>query len=164
MKRNMVVSVVALTVILSGIVGFARAQTSRDGRMMGSGHGVMGFSQASADRPLITFMLEHNQELRLSADQVRSLEAIRSEFQQEAAQRLAEIQAGEADLEGLVNQSPVNLTTVEATLRKIEAQRVAFRLDRIKAIIQGKSLLNSEQQETLQALLEQGDQRTWKRG
>ena len=132
--------------------------------MMGSGRGMRGFPQASADRPLITLMLDHQQELGLTTDQVRSLEAIRSDFQQEAIQRIAEVDSAEAELDSLLKQGQVDLTKVEASVRKIEGLRAALRLDRIKAISQGKSLLSSEQQERLQALLEQGGQRHWKRG
>ena len=144
--------------LLSGVAGFSWAQEAPGGRMMGPGmmnpgHGMMGMPQASADRPLITFMLQHKQELSLSADQVRSLEAIRSDFQKEAAQRVEEIEAGEAELEGLVNQAPADLNKAEVTLRKIEAVRMALRLGRITAVDQGKSLLNQEQQKKLEALL-----------
>jgi len=164
MKRTTVISVVVLMLILSGIGGFAGAQTSPDGGMMGPAHGMMGFPRASADRPLITLMLDHQQELGLTTDQVRSLEAIRSDFQQEAIQRIAEVDSAEAELDSLLKQGQVDLTKVEASVRKIEGLRAALRLDRIKAISQGKSLLSSEQQERLQALLEQGGQRHWKRG
>jgi Spy/CpxP family protein refolding chaperone len=155
-------------VALSGVEGFSWAQESPGSQMMGPGmmgpgHGMMGFPQASADRPLITFILEHKQELGLTTDQVGSLEAIRSDFQQEAAQRVGEIEAGEAELEGLVKQAPVDLKKVEATLRKIEAQRAALRLDRIKAIDRGRALLSTEQENKLQALLSQGEPRPWRR-
>lgn len=161
MKRKMVISIMVLTLVLSGIGGFAGAQESPGSQMMGpgmtgSGHGMRGFPQASADRPLITFMLEHKKELSLSADQVRSLEAIRSDFQREAAQRITEIEAVEKELDGLLTQAPVDLTRVEETLRKIEGLRVALRLDRIKAIDQGRALLSTDQENRLQALLEQG--------
>ena len=132
--------------------------------LMSPGHGMMGFPQASADRPLITFMLEHKPDLSLSAEQVRSLEVIRSDFQREATQRITEIDSAEAELDGLLKQDQVDLTTVEATVRNIEGLRAALRLDRIRAISQGKSLLSLEQQDNLQTLLEQGGPRPWKRG
>lgn len=158
MKR---ITIGLLLLFAVAFTGFSWAQESPSSRtmgpgMMGSGHGMRGFPQALADRPLITFMLEHKKELSLSADQVRSLEAIRSAFQQEALQRIAEIDSAEVDLEGLLKQAPVDLALVESTLRKIEALRATLRLDRIKAVSQGKSLLSLEQQERLQALLEQG--------
>ncbi len=164
MKRTSVISVVVLMLILSGIGGFAGAQTSVEGRVTGPAHGMTGFPQASADRPLITLMLDHKQEMGLTTDQVRSLEAIRSDFQQEAIQRIAEIDSAEAELDSLLKQSQLDLTKVEATVRKIEGLRAALRLDRIMAISQGKSLLSSEQQERLQALLEQGRLRPQRRG
>ena len=157
MKRTTVISVVVLMLILSGIGGFAGAQTSPDGRMMGPAHGMMGFSRASADRPLITLMLDHQQDLSLSAEQVRSLEVIRSDFQQEAAQRITELEAAEKELDVLLRQVPVDLSRVEATLRKIEGLKVALRLGRIKAIDQGRALLSTDQENRLQALLEQRD-------
>lgn len=166
MRTNALVMLFAL--VLSSVGGFSWAQESPGSRMMGSGmmgpgHGIRGFPQASADRPLITFILEHKQELSLSAEQVRSLEAIRSDFQQEAAQRVGEIEAIEAELDGLLRQAPVDLAKVEATLRKIEAQRAALRLDRIKAIDRGRALLSSEQENKLQAILSQGEPPSRKR-
>lgn len=160
--------VMLFALLLSSVAGFSWAQEAPGGQMMGSGmmspgHGMMGFPQASADRPLITFMLQHKQELSLSADQVRSLEAIRSHFQKEAVQRVGEIEAGEAELEGLVNQAPADLNKAEVTLRKIEAVRIALRLERIKAIDQGKSLLNHEQQKKLEALLNEAGLRPSRR-
>lgn len=162
-------SVVVLAVALSGFGGFAWAQEAPMGgmmgpQMMGPGHGMMGWPGSMAERPLITFMLLHKEELGLSADQVRSLEAIRSDFQKEAAQRQTEIEAAEGELEGLLTQAPVDLRKVEATLRKIEALRVAVRLDRIRAIERGKTLLSAEQQKTLQTLLEKGGMPPMRRG
>jgi Spy/CpxP family protein refolding chaperone len=108
-------------------------------------------------------MLERKQDLGLSADQVHSLEAIRQNFQQAALQRIKEIEAGEAELEGLLKQSPVDLNGVEATLRKIEGLKTALRLERIKVIDEGKSLLTSEQRNRLETLLAQDGPRPWRR-
>ena len=166
--RGMTIGLLILfAVALSGVEGFSWAQESSGSQMMGPGmtergHGTMGFPQASAARPLITFMLEHQQDLGLSADQVRSLEAIRSDFQQAAGQRVGEIVAGEAELEELLKQTPADLKRVEETLRKIEGLRAALRLERIKAIDQGKSLLDREQQNKLEALLDQPGLHPWK--
>jgi len=164
MKRTTVISVVVLTLILSGIGDLAGAQTSAESQMTGPAHGMIGFPQVFADRPLITLMIGHKQEIGLTTDQIRSLEAIRSDFQQEAIQRVAEMDSAEAELDSLLKQGQLDLTKVEATVRKIEGLRAALRLDRIKAISQGKSLLSSEQQERLQAFLEQGRLRSQRRG
>ena len=153
--------VMLFALLLSSVAGFSWAQEAPEGQMMGPGlmspgHGMMGFPQASADRPLITFMLEHKQDLSLSAEQVRSLEVIRSDFQREATQRITEIDSAEGELAGLLKLAPVDLAKVESTLRKIEVLRVTLRLDRIKAIDQGRALLSTDQENRLQALLEQG--------
>ena len=154
--------VMLFALLLSSVAGFSWAQEAPEGQMMGPGlmspgHGMMGFPQASADRPLITFMLEHKQDLSLSAEQVRSLEVIRSDFQQEAAQRITEIDSAEGELAGLLKLAPVDLAKVESTLRKIEVLRVTLCIDRIKAIDQGRALLSTDQENRLQALLEQRD-------
>lgn len=156
MKWRTVSLVAVFATALGGLGTLGWAQMPRESQMMGPGHGMRGSSQTSADRPLITFILEQKQELGLSSDQVRSLEAIRSEFQQEAGQRITELEAAEQELEGLLRQTPLDLAKVEATLRKIEGIRVALRLDRIKAIDQGRALLSREQQDRLQTLLNQG--------
>ncbi|OGQ72092.1 MAG: hypothetical protein A3G94_03865 [Deltaproteobacteria bacterium RIFCSPLOWO2_12_FULL_60_16] len=161
--------VMLFALLLSSVAGFSWAQEAPEGQMMGpgmmgSGRGMRGFPQASADRPLITFMLENKQDLSLSAEQVRSLEVIRSEFQQEAGPRITELQAAEQELDGLLRQTPLDLSKVEATLRKIEGITVALRLDRIKAIDQGRALLTREQQDRLQTLLSQSGPRPRRRG
>jgi len=169
MRWRTIGSVLVLALALIGFGGFAWAeeapgQPMMGPQMMGPGHGMMGGAGAPAERPLITFMLQHKEELGLSTEQVRSLETLRSSFQKEATDRMAEIEAAEAELQGLLKQAPVDLTKVEETLRRIEALRTALRLGRIKAIEQGKTLLSAEQQKTLQALLEKGGRPPMRRG
>lgn len=106
----------------------------------------------SSERPLISLMLRHREELGLSNEQVRALEAIRSDFQKEAARRSAEIQVAELELQELLREEPVDLGKVEAKVKQIAALRAEHRFSRIKAIEQGKALLTSEQRQKLESL------------
>jgi len=105
------------------------------------------------ERPLITLMLRHKDELGLSADQVQSLERLRADFQREAIRRDADLRIAEMDLTTLLEREPVDLGKVEAKLREIERLRADLRLARIRAIEQGKAQLTPEQRTKLRSLL-----------
>jgi hypothetical protein len=105
------------------------------------------------DRPLITFMLRHREELRLSSEQVRSLERLRNDFQRESIRREADLRIAETDLTNLLDAEAVELGQVEAKVREIEGLRADLRLARIRTIEEGKAQLSSEQRKKLQALL-----------
>ena len=106
-----------------------------------------------ADRPLITLMLHGRGELALTAQQVETLERLRSEFQREAIRRDADLRVAEMDLAALRQREPVDLGQVEAKVREIERLRADLRVARIRAIEQGKAQLTPEQREKLRALL-----------
>src|SRR3990170_1035448 len=61
------------------------------------------------ERPLITLMLRHKDELGLSASQVQSLERLRADFQREAIRRDADLRIAEMDLTTLLEREPVDL-------------------------------------------------------
>ena len=70
--------------------------------LVGQVHGLLdrwrdhfGRSEAPAERPVITLMLNWRQELALSATQEQSLERLRADFQREATRRDAELRAAE---------------------------------------------------------------------
>lgn len=130
---------------------------------MGEGRGMRQRSSQSpmggmhpAERPLITFMLQHREALKLTEKQVGKLEAIRAEFQKEAEKRSAEIRQKEADLKELLGQEKVDLGRVEETLKQIGALETQHRFERIKAIEQGKALLSDEQRKLLDSLIQKG--------
>ncbi len=105
------------------------------------------------ERPLITLMLRHKDELGLSPDQVQSLERLRSDFQREAIGRDADLRIAEMDLTTLLEREPVDLGQVEAKVREIERLRAELRLGRIRAIERGKAQLTPEQRAKLRNLL-----------
>lgn len=109
--------------------------------------------EARGERPLITFMLRHRDDLALSSEQVRGLERLRSDFQREAIRRDADLRVAEMDLSALLDSHPVDLSKVEAKVREIERFRADLRLSRIRTIEEGKALLSAEQREKLRNLL-----------
>ena len=105
------------------------------------------------ERPLITLMLRHKDELGLSASQVQSLERLRADFQREAIRRDADLRIAEMDLTTLLEREPVDLGQVEAKVKEIERLRADLRVARIRAIEQGKAQLSPEQRSKLRTLL-----------
>ncbi len=110
-------------------------------------------SEPAGERPLISIMLSHRQELGLSAAQVRELERLRAEFQREAIKRDADQRVAELDLAALLQADPVDLAKVEAKVHEIERLRAEMRLARIRTIEQGKAQLTQDQRGKLAGLL-----------
>ncbi|HEU4343029.1 MAG TPA: hypothetical protein VFU31_15860 [Candidatus Binatia bacterium] len=98
-------------------------------------------------------MLRNRQQLDLSPQQVQDLEGLRDEYQRQAVRSEADIRVVEMDLQRLLKADPVDLEQVKAKLQEIERLKTELRLERIRAIEQGKALLNPNQREKLQALL-----------
>jgi Spy/CpxP family protein refolding chaperone len=105
------------------------------------------------ERPLITLMLHHKDELGLSPDQVQNLQRLRGDFQREAIRRDADLRIAQMDLATLLERDPVDLGQVEVKVREIERLRTDLRLARIRAIEQGKAQLTAEQRAKLRTLL-----------
>jgi Spy/CpxP family protein refolding chaperone len=108
---------------------------------------------APAEGPLISIMLEHRQELGLSAAQGQELERIRTDFQRKAIQLDADQRVAQTDLSALLRSDSVDLDKVESKIREIERLRADLRIGRIRAIEQGKGQLTPAQRAKLQTLL-----------
>lgn len=117
------------------------------------GAGPGGPAPSTAERPLITIMLHHRNDLGLTGDQVGRLEALRSDFTREAIRREAEIRIAEVDLAALLEQDPVDMTKGEAKIREAAQLRADLRVARLRTIEQGKAVLTAEQRARLQGLL-----------
>jgi Spy/CpxP family protein refolding chaperone len=113
-------------------------------------------------RPLISLMLSHREKLGLSADQVRQLERLRSEYEKESIRKDADLRIAEMELEGLLESPAVEMPKVEAKVREIEKLRADLRLARIRVVEKGKEQLNSEQRQKLQDLLGETGAARWR--
>ena len=106
--------------------------------------------------PLITLVLWHARDLSLTPEQVRGLEALRSEFQRTADLQTAEIQRLELELQRVLRREQIDLTQAETRIRRIESLRTELRLGRIKTVEKGKATLTPEQWRKLQPLIRGG--------
>lgn len=108
---------------------------------------------AREDRPVISQMLNNKEALGLSADQVRRLEQQRDNFQRLTIRNEADLRILELDIATLLDAEPVDMAKLEAKIREEEKLRTDLRIARIRAIEQGKALLNAEQKKKLTELL-----------
>ena len=106
--------------------------------------------------PLITLMLWHARDLSLTGEQMRALEALRSDFQQDAETQTTELQRIEGELQRLLGRQEIDLAQVEARIRRIEGLRADLRLSRIKTVERAKVVLTPEQWQKLQPLVRGG--------
>src|SRR5581483_7154027 len=65
--------------------------------------GMPGAPTSPAERPVISFMLDHRDELALTPDQVSRLESLRRDFARAAVRRDADIRIAEMDLAALLD-------------------------------------------------------------
>jgi Spy/CpxP family protein refolding chaperone len=117
--------------------GFAR------GRM---GRGFFG-------APLITIALNHKSELNLTADQVTSLENIRSNYQSQGTPAQQQLSSIEKEIASLMQQTPANLVQIKSKLQDAEKYRTELRYLRIEALENGRTVLTDQQKEQLKTLV-----------
>lgn len=130
---------------------FQRALHEWGGRMWER----VGPRGAREDRPVISQMLNHKEALGLSSDQVRRLEQLRDNFQRLTIRSEADLRILELDIAALLDSEPVDMGKLEAKMREEEKLRTDLRIARIRAIEQGKGLLNAEQKNKLTELMRQ---------
>ena len=100
-------------------------------------------------RPLVSIALRNHEDLKLTDDQVKRLKDIRDAFSKKAVKERAEIKARGVDLKRALDAEKVDLADVEKKIREISNMRVDLRIARLKAIQEGKSVLNDDQQKQL---------------
>lgn len=116
---------------------------------------------AREDRPVISQMLNNKEALGLTADQVRRLEQQRDNFQRLTIRNEADLRILELDIASLLDSEPVEMAKLEAKMREEEKLRTDLRIARIRAIEQGRALLNAEQKKKLTELLRQSLTLRW---
>ena len=115
----------------------------------------MGPRGAREDRPVISQMLNNKEALGLTSDQVRRLEQLRDNFQRLTIRNEADLRIMELDIAALLDSEPVDMAKLETKMREEEKLRTDLRIARIRAIEQGKALLNAEQKKKLTELMGQ---------
>jgi len=130
---------------------FQRALHEWGGRMWER----LGPRGAREDRPVISQMLNNREALALSAGQVHRLEQLRDNFQRLTIRSEADLRIMELDIAALLDSEPVDMAKLEAKMREEEKLRTDLRIARIRAIEQGKGLLNTDQKKKLTELTRQ---------
>ena len=100
-------------------------------------------------RPLVSISLRYHEELKLTDDQVKRLKDIRDAFSKKAVKERAEMKSRRIDLKRALDTEKIDLTDVEKKIREVSNMRADLRIARLKAIQEGKSVLNAEQQKQL---------------
>lgn len=111
-----------------------------------------GSRDAPGERPLISLMLSHRDELNLSSEQVRNLERLRSDFEREAVKSEGDLRVAELDVSEILKADSVDVKKAEAKVREIERLRADLRIARIRAIEQAKAVLTPEQRDKLRTM------------
>ena len=123
-----------------------------DTHFMGPRHrgrrGMRGPRPFSA-RPLVSIALRSHEELKLTDDQIKRLKDIRDAFSKKSVKERAEMKTRRIDLKRALDTEKIDLADVEKKIREISNMRVDLRIARLKAIQEGKSVLNAEQQKQL---------------
>ena len=100
-------------------------------------------------RPLVSIALRSHEELKLTDDQIKRLKDIRDAFSKKSVKQRAEMKTRRIDLKRALDTEKIDLADVEKKIREISNMRVDLRIARLKAIQEGKSVLNAEQQKQL---------------
>jgi Spy/CpxP family protein refolding chaperone len=116
--------------------------------------------ESRGERPVISYMLSHREELKLTPEQVKKLESLKSDFERDARKNQDDLRAAEKSLEELTRSDSVDLRQAEAKVREVERLRADQRIARIRVIEQGKSILSQEQRDRLRDMMGGGNRYT----
>ncbi len=168
-KRRTLSTAVIAAVLSLGLVGASWAQSPippyhmqnlpqfmqnmmEETHFMGPRHrgrrGMRGPRPYSA-RPLVSIALRNHEELKLTDDQVKRLKDIRDAFSKKSVKERAEMKTRRIDLKRALDTEKIDFADVEKKIREVSNMRVDLRIARLKAIQEGKSVLNAEQQKQL---------------
>ena len=104
-----------------------------------------GTRDSHENRPLISLMLNYQDYLRLTPEQVKKLEQLRDNFQRQSIRHDADTRILEVDIAELLDQPNVDMAKVETKIRAVEKLRADLRIARIRAVEQAKAVLTPEQ-------------------
>ena len=166
MRKNLV-SILFGFVFIAALVSNAQAQMCgcmQEGGMMGGmGHQSMGMMHGMGgmqggammmgdDHP----MWKHLMGLGLDDKQKDALKALRSKTMKDMAKKGADKQIASIELKDLLDKDPVDMKSVEASVRKNESLKTEMFLAHLKAHEEMKSILTTDQRKRLKEMMEAG--------
>ncbi|TET17367.1 MAG: hypothetical protein E3J78_07660 [Candidatus Cloacimonadota bacterium] len=164
-KVLLILSVVFLTLIISV---FAYGYKSKSGNhgdcdykgMMGygmmKGHGGMhgGTDLTMINRYLkgANFYLLHEEELSLSAKQIKALKSIRDDHKKDIIKKRAELEELQLDFDNILSEDNIDLSKAKSLNKKIALFQAELRFWRIETRIKAKKVLSKEQYNKLESI------------
>ncbi len=124
----------AAGVAVAGLLGRGQSAFADEGREYGHGQ-----------RGIVSFFIEHKDDLGLSADQVSRLKAVREGFRKTAGRIDADLETAFEQFHDLVQEDEIKLAEVETASKKIESLENERRIEFAKAIAEGKKALSKDQ-------------------
>ncbi|MBI3610221.1 MAG: periplasmic heavy metal sensor [Nitrospirae bacterium] len=119
---------------VAGLLGYGRTAFADEEREYGHGQ-----------RGIVSFFIEHKEELGLTPDQVSRLKAVREGFRKTAARIGADLETAYEQFHDLMQEDEIKLAAVEAASKKIESLESERRIEFAKAIAEGKKALSKDQ-------------------
>lgn len=111
---------------------------------------LAGAATLPLEAPWVSLALSNREKIRLTENQVRQLETLRTEFDRQAASQSDAMGVSERALQQILAAEPVDLSRVKAQLTEIGNARAAARLRRIETLLAGRAVLSRQQQSALQ--------------
>jgi len=94
--------------------------------------------------------------LNLDEQQKASIGEIKSRMMKETIRRTADMRIVQIELKDLLSKDPVDMTVVEAKVKKLEMMRTEMLLSHIKTVEECKTKLTPAQRKKLGAMIEAG--------
>ena len=132
------------------LIGSATAHEPRKDRGHSQDHPWGGYS--GGPQGLVTFSINHQEELGLSDGQVSKLKAIRNTFRKTSARVRAEIQEAEERFDDQMRLDSMNLGEIGATSKRMGGLDHELRIAFATAISDGKNTLSAKQLKKLKEL------------
>ncbi|MBI3811245.1 MAG: hypothetical protein HY283_03435 [Nitrospirae bacterium] len=138
----------AVGMAVAGLLGRGRTAVADEDREYGHGQ-----------RGIVSFFIEHKDDLGLSADQVNRLKTVREGFRKTAARIDADRETAFEQFHDLMQEDEIKLAEVETASKKIEALENERRIEFAKAIAEGKKVLSKDQLKKAKELRQKGMER-----
>ena len=152
-KPLLVSAVLALATILTALVPVAASAQSGGNNPRASGDRPRMHRMLSGEGPWISIALRHKTELNLSADQVSTLEKVRTHYQDQTTPVREQLGSVENEISGLLQETPANLIQAKLKIEQAEKLRSHLRYLRVEALENGKSVLSAQQRDQLKNLV-----------
>jgi Spy/CpxP family protein refolding chaperone len=133
---------------LAPVAAYGQAGTAGPGSTKPRMHRMLGVEAA-----WISIALRHQSELNLTADQVATLEKIRTHHRDQTTPLQEQLRATEGEITGLLQNTPANLIQAKLKIEQAEKLRSQLRYLRVEALENGKSVLTAQQRDQLKNLV-----------